>query len=359
MLTCPSCGRRVDDGALVCPYCHNRIDVTRRISLSEASWCPECGALVAPGATTCPKCGAHVVPSRPQRRTRKLNLPEIDVDEEGTGRTGVMTRIESAIPPADDETGRAAARDRIPRLRVFALAAFLAVVVVGGAALLITHPWNPTATLTRASEPADTTRSGFPGTVDALSGQDSSGDDSSAQDMSALGQLRASYDELGSLAEKVDRSEDALRALVSGTVGTSVEAGLSSAQETSIEVSNLIATANTLSDGGGEYTEDLEHLLTLGSWLRNRCDALTTAWGQAADADEPTAAADDVESTLAGASDYRSLFERNFDAWQPAADDGAADDGTAAGQDPAAPDAAAGSPGTATGAAGTAAGGAS
>ncbi|WP_455136192.1 zinc ribbon domain-containing protein [Thermophilibacter sp.] len=324
-LTCPSCGARVDDGALECPRCHAQLDVTRRISLAEASWCPSCGALVAPGAATCPKCGARVAPERPVRRERKLDLPDISDDEDGTGRTGVMTRIESAIPAADDESGRAAVRDRIPRPRVFALAALLAVVVVGGATLLITHPWDPAATRTRASEPADTSRSGFPGTVETLSGQDSGSASKSDGDGSGaatpLEQIASAHESLGELAERVNRSEDSLRALVSGRVEADAAEGLSDARATSIEVSNLISGASTLSDGGGAYAEDLEHLVTLANWLRNRCDALTAAWGEAAGADDATTVADSVTSTLDGASDYRALFERNYDDWAPSSDD--------------------------------------
>ncbi|WP_455139734.1 zinc ribbon domain-containing protein [Thermophilibacter sp.] len=326
MLTCPSCGARVDDGALVCPRCHAQLDVTRRISLSEASWCPGCGALVAPGETTCPKCGTRVAPERPARRERDLDLPDIADDEDGTGRTGVMTRIESAIPPADDDAGRAAARDRIPRPRVFALAALLAVVVVGGATLLITHPWDPAATRTRASEPADTTYSGFPGTVETLSGQDagsgsddgSTGDDQPATPLEAIS---SAYERLGQLAERVDESEDALRALVTGVVESDADEGLSGARSVSIDVSNLISSSSTLSDDDGAYAEELEHLVTLANWLRNRCDALTAAWGEAAGADDATSVADSVSSTLAGASDYRALFERNYDDWAPTAED--------------------------------------
>lgn len=323
MLTCPSCGRRVEDGALVCPHCHAPIEATQRISLSEALWCPGCGALLPPGTTTCPKCGTQVAPERPRRRARKLDLPEIGDDEDGTGRTGVMTRIESAIPPTDDEGGRAAARDRIPRPRVFALAALLAVVVVGGATLLITHPWDPTATRTRASEPADTTYSGFPGTVDTLTGQDADGTDAAADksdDATPLEQVSAAHEQLGSLAEKVNESEDSLRALVSGVVEMDAAEGLADAQQTSIDVSNLISSASTLPDDGGALAEDLEHLVTLANWLRNRCDALTEAWGEAAAASDATSVADSVTATLDAASDYRALFERNFDAWAPAAD---------------------------------------
>lgn len=302
-----------------------------RISLTDATWCPGCGALVAPGATTCPKCGSTIEPSRPKRATRDLDLPEIGADaaEEGAaGRTGVMTRIESAIPPADDESGPTAARDRMPRARVFALAALLSVVVVGGATLLITHPWDPNATRTRASEPADTTLSGFPGVVETLSGQDAGdeagesgqGDDSSAQ--TPLDALSSAHARLGELAEKVDASEQTLRDAATGAESVDAAEALSDARTTSIDVSNLIAQASTLSDDGGTYADDLQNLMTLGSWLRNRCDALTTAWGEAVEAGGAEAASDSVIDTLNSASDYKRLFEEHYDSWAPSDSDG-------------------------------------
>ena len=129
-MKCPHCGAGVPDGALSCPACRTALDVTQKISLGDATWCPSCGALVAPGAQTCPKCGSSLVPEDPVRPTRDLDLPEIGntgmMDALDSGETGVMTRIESAIPPEGDESSRSALRDRIPRPRSFALAALLA-----------------------------------------------------------------------------------------------------------------------------------------------------------------------------------------------------------------------------------------
>ena len=157
--TCPRCGATIPDGAERCPRCQAATEVTRRIDLGELAWCPSCGALVGPDAATCPKCGAVVREVPAPRPKRDLDLPEIDDGEEqGSARTGVMTRIESAIPAADGQSSPVAARDRMPRPRAFAFAAAFAVAVVGGAALLITHPWDPSASVTRATEPADTTR---------------------------------------------------------------------------------------------------------------------------------------------------------------------------------------------------------
>lgn len=326
-LICPRCGRTVGDGALSCPYCHAPLDVTQRLSLSEATWCPDCGALVAPGAKECPKCGRVLVEEAPRRRVRTdMHLPDIGAtgdlgdagDRAGTGRTGVMTRIESAIPPADDQSSPSLLRDHMPRPRAFALAAVFALIVVGGAALLITHPWDPSASITRASEPADTSMSGFPGILESLSGQDSTREDAGGDAApDAFDSIKSSYDQLAVLEKQVGESEDALRNACSSGDGSGLEKGLADARSISIDVSNLISDAGQLSDEGGVYAEDLAHIQTLGNWLRNRCDALTGAWELARDASDPSAVADDVGSMLDSARDYRSLFDENYDSWAP------------------------------------------
>lgn len=330
-MICPRCGRRVPDGTLVCPHCHASTDVTQKISLDDLSWCPSCGALVAAGTERCPKCGYELVSEPPARPVRNLDLPEID---DGSGaddaaQTGVMTRIESAIPAADDEASPGAARDRMPRTRAFALAALLAVAVVGGAAILITHPWDPTASQTKATEPADTSMSGFPGVVESLSGQDgksttatTSGDDDDETDEDVQLEpdeaLLAYHEQLATLADEVDECEQTLRDACEGTASPTASDELASAQQTSIAVSNLIATIEAADDADGTLTEDREHLETLGNWLRNRCDALTDAWELLADADDVSSVSSLALAQVESSADYRELFEEYFDAWEPA-----------------------------------------
>lgn len=323
---CPRCGELVPDGSEACPRCRASAEVTQRMSLDDLTWCPSCGALVPPGDDVCPRCGTPVRAEAPRRAMRSLELPEIDegedgADEAGAARTGIMTRIESAIPPADGEASPSAVRDRMPRPRVFALAALLAVVLVGGATLLITHPWDPSASNTRASEPADTSMSGFPGLVESLTGQDASesengeGRDEPAPD--AFEQIESAYAQLAELEQDVEKSEDALRQACEDGDDAALEDGLEAAQATSISVSNLISDSSVLDDEDGAYAEDLEHLQTLGSWLRNRCDILTAAWERAADAPSFSDVADSVAASLDAASDYARLFDENYDEWKP------------------------------------------
>lgn len=323
--TCPSCGARVGESALTCPRCHASLDVTQRMTpLAEASWCPSCGALVAPGETVCPKCGsALAAPSAPRAR-RNLDLPEIGgtgelfgEEPEDAEKTGVMTRIESAIPSADDESSPFASKDRMPKTRSLLLAALFAVALVGGAALLITHPWDPSASQTRAKTPADTSQSGFPGVVDKLTGQDASGDEGGAEgegELTPEEALASDYASLSELAGRVDESEQALRELCESGDASAAADGLAQAQENAIQVSNLISEIELL-----QGDEDADNLLTLGSWLRNRCDALSAAWEEAASTSDLAGSEGTILAGADTSAEYGHLFDESYDAWDPSA----------------------------------------
>lgn len=324
-MICPSCGARVADGALTCPRCHEPLGVTQKLSLSDATWCPGCGALVPVGADVCPKCGSVVRPggaAEPSRRTRDIELPSIgdtgvilSSDED----TNVMTRIDSAIPGADGSSTPTSLVDRMPRTRAFALAAVLAVAVVGGAALVITHPWDPDATSISAKTPADTSMQGFPGTVDALTGQDESGDKVSAVEQVAQNMSRF-YDELGRLSGRVDASEGELRSTgVSGDEQARA-AGLEEAQAIAIDISNLIGDMSGTFDDTSPWAEEMKNLNTLGNWLRNRCDALVEAWEMSASSDDLSADSADILAEAASGDSFAELFAESYESWNPSTD---------------------------------------
>lgn len=308
------------DGSLACPYCHLELGLTQKISLGSATWCPVCGALVPEGEHVCPKCHSALEPE-PVRVMRDLELPEIgdEEDEEGSGETGVITRIESAIPTPGQGSSPGALRDRLPRTRAMMLAAAFAVLVVGGSILLITHPWDPNATQTKATTPADTSMSGYPGSIDSLKGQDketTTGTEGQGGG-AILSSLTSAYEQLGSLSARVDESEATLRSDgVSGDADARA-AGSEDATALSLEVSNLISTIQSTSDADGFYSDAKNNLLTLGNWLRNRCDALTESWGLSASSDDPAADEDAILLPMDAAAGYARLFEENYDSWVP------------------------------------------
>ena len=316
-MICPNCGATVADGALRCPRCRVELGATQRISLGATKWCPSCGALIPQGADTCPKCGSFVAPERPARSQRDLKLPEIGNTSSMYALTDEQVRgsaeIESAIPSADDGAG--AARDKMPRPRVFAVAALCALFVVGGGALVITHPWDPGASNISAKEPADTSQSGFPGRVDALSGQDNAGSGEGASSEELLTQTLTSYhDKLGELSSRADGLEADLDTVGASGTGDERAARRQDMDGLAIEVSNLITDISDYATNE-TYAEAISDLEAQASWLRNRCDALKEAWKLAAESSDPAADADRVRAAAAKGASFKDLFAQGFEGW--------------------------------------------
>lgn len=337
-MRCPNCGAEAPLGAASCPACHYDLGLTQRIPVTKVTWCPACGALVPQDVHACPKCGAPVgAPARSKsgRAVRDLGIPTIEGPQDpggpgpadgGADATRAMPRIESAIPSEPDPESSTVHHDRMPRTRVLVLAAVAALALAGGTALWITHPWDPNLYVTHSRTDADTSMAGFPGYISALTGQDGStpttdasrdGSDSGAA--SAYQLISDDYDKLGAYAGKLDQSVSEL--VSTGVSGTAAErgAGKSAADQTAIEISNLIDDIASLDDAGGTYADDIANMTTLGNWLRNRSDAICKAWGAsvAMEAQERVLAPLSKIGYASGTDSYRTLFNENYEAWKP------------------------------------------
>lgn len=315
-MICPNCSHNVPQGSFECPYCGEPIYATQKINLGELTWCPVCGALVGPDDEYCPKCSSPVKGRRPGAR-RRVEVADID-EKPPEPEPG----LESAIPPTGPGAMTASSvNELLPRARRLIVAAVAAVVIVGGAALAITHPWDPTINDTSAKSPYDTSNAGNPDVIDSLDAQDSSakghaGDSSQSTDP-VFDSYSGAYATFKESADAVDASEEALAAALSSGDASALSSGLADAKAVSLAVSNAISTVQSTSDGAGAYTETSEHLVTLGNWLRNRCDALTEAWQQAGSSEDLAADKDSILSSVSATSVYKQLFEQNVAGWEP------------------------------------------
>ena len=322
-MRCPVCGSNVPDGLDVCPACHADLAVTRVMPRLSGTWCPSCGALVPAGSTVCPKCGMPVdAPARPA--PRRASSDERLLERE---RTQTLPRIESAIPSEPDASREAVyGRERLPHGKVLLVAALSSLIIVGGATLVITHPWDPTLSDTRATTPADTSQAGFPGTVGAIKGQDSTGVAQTVEsaDQVTFEMLSSDYQKLKDLSDRADASEGLFDSVATSGTRDERESGLSDAEQLAIEVSNLvddISKIDTITTG--TYTDQRDHVSTLASWLRNRVDALVSAWKLSAESDDPASDATKIERPMQGQraseseSSYAGLFAKNYEAWAP------------------------------------------
>ena len=323
-MICPVCGTYIDDGSIVCRACHARITVVRAGKREPWRWCSSCGVRLGWADEICPHCG---LPQERVRTTISLSsVPEVgtadDTDEflagfedEVTGESEAEL-FESAIPAERDPASKVEAQDEMPERRSVVLSLFLSLVVMGGLVMLITHPWSPGTKLIGATEEADTTMVGFPGTVEELSGQDNVGvpGEPLEGDDATFAQLTEAYAKLMRYQERADGNAAQLDQARSTGSLSELTSGRRACEALAVDVRNILAKLAEIDVSSGTYTDDLAHLEKLGEWLQKRVDALTSAWEEAEGTSGATARDD------AGAQDqdtYKVLFDRRSGEWEP------------------------------------------
>ncbi len=328
-MICPFCNTLVPDDSVVCPACRADLSMTGSFARLEGTYCPACGALVPDGSASCPSCGTPIVarPAASQPPAWAEELPEV---EEGRGapsdETTVIPRIMSAISAEGERREDVMAAQAVPRPFPLFLVAILALLVVGGSVLAVTHPWNAEAYDQRATTERDTSHAGFPGFKETLSGQDSTPVDAQdviSGDEATYEQLHDIYARLGELADRVDENVDGFRQVATTGSRDQRQAGRDEAYAIAIEASNILVELEQVDVSSGVYAEDAANMSTLGNWLRNRADTLTAAWDVSLSYDDPSAASGEITAALAvddnnlGRNAYMSLFHDRYVGWEP------------------------------------------
>jgi RNA polymerase subunit RPABC4/transcription elongation factor Spt4 len=323
---CPHCNSVVDDNALVCPACHADLDGTASIPKLPNDYCASCGALVPADAAACPKCGMPHVPREPVENPRRqlvMAIPDPANEEDGLGRdvsadvTNTLPRIESAIP-SEEDVKNDVRREKPLRMRVIVVAVVASIVLVTGTVLAITHPWDPNALNQRATEDADTSLAGFPGTVDKLTGQDSTDDDTEVltADQYTYKLLSGYYQDLGSLYDRVQASEERLRNEGITQDQAEREAGKAECDALAIEISNLITKIQSVDVTSGTYATSLQQLVTMANYLRNEVDACVESWKLDVESSDPEADKDAILKAVRGSgASNASLFKNAWDSY--------------------------------------------
>lgn len=348
-MICPNCGTSIPDDVVRCPACHADVGQAASLVPPQGIWCPSCGSLVPDGEGVCPHCGMPVVRPKHARASDAAQLkiasgeegdddtdempadgtdaPQLDGDAEDerfeNEDTNFVPRIESALPAepvsGNDRLQRAAAL----RVRTLVVALAAALLFVGGGVLFLTHPWDPQASDSRAKSEADTSMAGFPGIVTELKGQDSGSVDAAeveSGDAATYKRLSDVYDQLKDLEERADADEQSYRTLAATPGSDERTNARNEAYQLSLDVSNLIASLSDIDVTSGTYAEDLENMKTLASWLRNRTDALDSAWEKAMRVANPPSHAQEIDAYLpdSSASDsYKERFDAHYDGWKP------------------------------------------
>lgn len=333
-MICPTCGTHIPDSSLRCPACHSSVSVTIAMPMLQGRWCPNCGVAVGWQDEVCPACGlplenewgvAAPRPEASQSIEEGVLVPQQTEDSDESEDTRILPRIESAIPPEDDPESKVSVQENMPHVGRLVVAGLFAVALVGGFAYAIKDLAMQDSNNIKATEEADLSMVGFPGTVEELSGQDNggaviqvlSGDDATY----AL--LEEAYEKLGSYSARAEENEALFVQVAYGDDIDARSQGKRDIEALAIDLSNLIEEISQTDVSSGLYYDDQQHLITLASWLRNWVDTLRAAWAADVKSADPAAEREQIEALFAtdrvedGRNTYQVLFADNYAGWSP------------------------------------------
>ncbi|MGI6755382.1 MAG: zinc-ribbon domain-containing protein [Atopobiaceae bacterium] len=315
-MKCPVCGTQLPQDATICPACHSKIYVSTKKETERSIFCRRCGAKVPDGKTTCPYCGFPLTDEDVVRTLERHHEPKKEAPR--------AVSPESVIPDAPTDGYRAASRlEHMPHIRVALVAALSSVLIVGGAFLAVTKPWDPNSRITHATEDRDTSWAGFPGAVETLSGQDKAKQQQEQEQRDIyFDELTSFWQALGSISQEMDENEATLTGILDGS-GESISDGAAQSQQIALELSNKIADFSSYDMRDSDYVDQYNNLVNLGNYLRNRSDALNQAWQQAAAAEDITDVSQQIDAMLGinsdgtGAATWKQLFEQGYSDAEP------------------------------------------
>ncbi len=330
-MICPRCASHIPDGSVVCPACRVNLEMVETNFEVTGAYCGSCGALVPPGELHCPACGMPVAAKHaPKPRRSMVDPPELDdIDEpedveSSSEQTNAMARIRSALPLESESVTRKA--ERMPAARTTLVAMLAALAMVGGITLLITHPWDPNAFQAPPREGVDMSQAGSTEQIESLVGQDSDPDapqEIVSGDDATYAELVEAYAKLADFAASLDQSNDLFETSAIQMEQQERADAYAAATQLGLDISNFISELDEVDVTSGTYASDLENMLTLANYLRNRSDALTEGWKRAAESQSPNEDSAYIKSPVrnsqnpSGVDAYKALFDKNYESWRP------------------------------------------
>ena len=304
-MNCPHCGASIPDGMEACPACHVKL-IGPDVSGEPTVWCESCGSPVPEGVEACPVCGLPV-----KDAYEDWDEEETTVVKEAPKEDGEAASLTSAIPPAPEAGDAERGTDDAPtHMRLVIVAAIAALLVVGGTTLYITRPWDPNAYITHATEDADTSMEGFPGTVTHLSGQDLIEDSERTE---YLKNAERTTDDFMKLMGEVDAECAELEVPVEDFLETGLLGESSGSAAKAESMRERFETAYEEVAGfdmrGSSYEERHGSILVTAEYLQGRVRCVCDAWTALESFPEPDDAIVAVRAAVNGGVDGRSLAE--------------------------------------------------
>lgn len=236
-----------------------------------------------------------------------------DGDEPAKPKDESATGLLSAIP-ATPKAGMAneGMDDSPAHTRIVLAAVLSALLLVGGTALFITKPWDPNAYVTHATEDADTSMDGYPGTITHLTAQDLIED---AEQEAYLEQATQTLRDLESSLEEFSTRAAELEGPLETFVDTGVEPKEDLGESAHDLVSDVKAQADQVASLELKDTEleDRQSFLQLiVSYLTGRVETIAAGWDAYASREANASGVSPrlaVRSALGAGSQGRSLAE--------------------------------------------------
>ncbi len=307
-MRCPNCGTILEGNQRICPACHADVTDARNTEADDSTWCASCGSPISPGSDACPVCGMPIVDS--------FDMVTASEGVSGETLTNEPPELVSAIPPEPvngsdpEEVTQGSSRGNIMFVSVL-----VAVVLMGGLTLFVAKPWTSSLPVTHATEDADTSMAGFPGTVQYLSGQDLMvNNDGKEYVPRAKKIIKAFRRQLGEISNSAGVLEQELREFTEGTKTD----GAKEQQARSVRLhSDLVSLTDrvmllTLSDK--DDAKERAKLAVLARYLSNELELLDECWTIAATESDAKKATANIRSMLSkgveghSMEDWRKLF---------------------------------------------------
>lgn len=350
---CPSCGSLVPDDRETCPSCgmlvpfpegrRPRKEAARPEWMLRARHVDQSQGLGADtaeedepqdgtrpddgGAEDAPDLGTEAAAE--EQATEEPEDPELAAEADDAELEGFddedgepepfVPHFDSAIPMGD-RFGIDARQERMPRTASFLVAAIASLVVIGGSALIITHPYDAASFETRAVDEKDTSQVGYPGEVQVLSGQDSGGGRLALEkerDQNAFTELYNAYVRVGELRADLEENENLLLSALANDDATLIAGGYGVAESGVIETGRVRDTLTSASISSSSYADQAAQVAELADWLRSWSEALVSSWEAMDESYYPSYAEEEVMGYLYGGEWHgvnagRVSFDENY-----------------------------------------------
>ena len=243
-------------------------------------------------------------------------IDSFDMASSTENATDALARVESpelvsAIPPEPESGSDPEEVDQDSnRSQIMLVSVVAAVALMGGLTLFVAKPWAPNPPVTHATQDADTSMAGFPGTVQYLRGQDLLvNDDGKEYAPRAEKLVKAFRSQLGSISEAAGTLEQELQDFVDGKKIDDVRAARARVVRLRSDLVTLADRVMLLSLSDKEVAKERARLAVLTRYLANELEILDDCWTIAATEADAKKAAGNIVGTLSKGIEGHSMEE--------------------------------------------------